>query len=283
MSVATEPLLSSSTHAKNPARLTTSRESFQVQPAPGGAFRTVDPQPSRCRAAEGGRNSTCGPRCQRRTGGSELNVSTSTPVAQIPPSPQVLILCISWAPLGISGRRRYPVRVNKVAAPGQPSNAPALNWKVAALGAAALAVSAAIQPTGLGALAAGLVAVAIVSLAQRWPVSAGCAMLALFLVVSANETVRSPVVVFSVPFLVASPALAGHLRAAAAFAVALGYVCVTSPFTGQWLPYDLSGTVIFAATLAGACGRVPTCADSASSTAPSSAASRRRWSSAGSS
>lgn len=140
--------------------------------------------------------------------------------------------------------------MNKVAAPGQPSNAPALNWKVAALGAAALAVSAAIQPTGLGALAAGLVAVAIVSLAQRWPVSAGCAMLALFLVVSANETVRSPVVVFSVPFLVASQALAGHLRAAAAFAVALGYVCVTSPFTGQWLPYDLSGTVIFAATLA---------------------------------
>ena len=170
------------------------------------------------------------------------------------PCPRYWASAFPGHPLGISGRRRSPERVNKVAAPGQSSNAPSLNLKVAAFGAAfgaaVLAVSAAIQPAGLGALAAGLVAVVIVSLPQRWPVTAGCAMPALFLVVSANATVRSPVVVFSVPFLVASQALAGHLRVAAAFAVTLGYVCVTSPFTVQWVPYDLSGTVIFAATLA---------------------------------
>ncbi|WP_245531641.1 sensor histidine kinase [Corynebacterium capitovis] len=130
-----------------------------------------------------------------------------------------------------------------------PARPPGVDWKAAALGAFALALSAAISPLALPALGASLLAIALVALSQRWPHQTGAAMVVLFVCGAAFVGTRSPVLVFTAPFFVASIAFSGRFRFALALALILGYISVTSPFTGQWAPYDLTGTLIFATAL----------------------------------
>lgn len=140
----------------------------------------------------------------------------------------------------------HPSRV----APGDPARQPSgINWKVAAIGTLTLAVTVALAPVGLPSLMVGLLAVATISCAQRWPLMSGAVLIGLFVVVSADESLRSAVTLFSAPFLVASVAFAGRFRAALAFAMVLGYISMTSPFTDKWLPYDLTGTAIYSTTI----------------------------------
>lgn len=127
---------------------------------------------------------------------------------------------------------------------------PNFNWKVAALGVLAVALTIAVNPMGWDKLAVSLIAITLLSLAQRWPIAMGSALTAMFVLASAAESIRSPVFLLSAPFLVAFVALGGHPRAAAAFAVLMGYISSTSPSTGRWLPNDYTGVAIFASLLA---------------------------------
>ena len=127
---------------------------------------------------------------------------------------------------------------------------PNFNWKVAALGVLAIALTLAVSPMGWEKLAVSLIAITLLAFAQRWPIAMGIALTMMFILASAAESIRSPVFLLSAPFLVAFVALAGHPRAAAVFAVIMGYISSTSPSTGRWLPNDYTGVAIFAALLA---------------------------------
>ncbi|WJY67969.1 sensor histidine kinase [Corynebacterium auris] len=133
-----------------------------------------------------------------------------------------------------------------------PDHPPAINWKIAAFGAFAVVASAAFPPVSLPSLAVDAAAVAVVSLSQRWPRQAGAGLVVLFLIASADESLRSPVLLFSAPALVAAAAYSGRPRWSIAFALVLGYISVTSPFNGRWVPYDITGTLIYIAALAAA-------------------------------
>ncbi|WP_249399817.1 sensor histidine kinase [Corynebacterium qintianiae] len=124
-----------------------------------------------------------------------------------------------------------------------------INWKVAAIGVLVIALSLAISPMGWWKLAASLLAVFVLALAQKWPVAMGCLLVGLFVWAAAVEEIRSLIVIFSAPFLVALVALSGHARAAVVFGLLFTYITTTSPFTGQWFPYDFTGAFIYATTV----------------------------------
>ncbi|WP_019194909.1 sensor histidine kinase [Corynebacterium timonense] len=131
-----------------------------------------------------------------------------------------------------------------------PDYPPAINWKIAAFGALAVVATLAFPPVDLSSLVVDVIAVVVVSLSQRWPVAAGAALVMLFLVGSADESLRSAILLFSAPALVAVAAYSGRPRWSIAYALILGYISVTSPFNGRLVPYDVTGTLIYIAALA---------------------------------
>lgn len=127
-----------------------------------------------------------------------------------------------------------------------PGTGTTVNTTVAAIGFLAVALSLVARAFDPHQFAADLAAIAILSLSLRWPILMGFAMVALFVIVSANEAYRSPIIVFSAPFLAGFIAWSGKPRSAFGFALVSFFIAVTSPFTGQWVPYDISGSIIFA-------------------------------------
>ncbi|MCT2330562.1 histidine kinase [Corynebacterium sanguinis] len=125
-----------------------------------------------------------------------------------------------------------------------------VNWKIAALGVLAIVLTLAVTPMTWQQLAVNLTAVALLASAQRWPIASGIIMIGLFIFISAAEEVRSLTMILSAPFLVSLVAMVGRPRAAAAFAIAIGYISATSPFTGRWVPNDFTGVAIFFVALA---------------------------------
>ena len=155
-----------------------------------------------------------------------------------------------------------------------------MNWKIAALGVLAIVLTLAVTPMTWQQLAVNLTAVALLASAQRWPIASGIIMIGLFIFISAAEEVRSLTMILSAPFLVSLVAMVGRPRAAAAFAIAIGYISATSPFTGRWVPNDFTGVAIFFVALAGAGGAESIFADYAYSTPRTNSVSVTTWRSA---